>query len=182
MLTLTGQGDITASPDLNAFVLSHGRFPWLSDEIPPWRYRGWLLHQVQIADSHPRSSRRWDHYMRTLEAGKLLDEPIPRIQFAECPDAGGRKMIEKSVATIEQRDSAWSAFQRFAEWLAWGLAVSNEMPLLEEATHEALYRIFNLEPLLVRPHDYLGRSSRNAAGGAGTRMRSSRLRTRSQSS
>lgn len=36
-------------PDINRFVLEHGRLPFLSDPVPPWHYRGWLLFQVQMA-------------------------------------------------------------------------------------------------------------------------------------
>jgi hypothetical protein len=156
-MTLPGlQGDVSSSPDINVFVVIHGRLPKLGDEIPPWRYRGWLLYLVQIADWHPELPGRWGHYMRTLEAGKLLDEPIPQIKFVECPSDKGRKMLEKCLSLMHQRESHWTAFQKFIEWLAWGLAVSGEMPHLEDATNEALYRTFNFEPLLLEPHDYLG--------------------------
>lgn len=144
------------SPDINRFVLENGRLPRLGEAIPPWCYRGWLLYYVQLADSHPKLPGRWNHYMRTLEAGHLLDEAIPKIHFTECPSDNGRKMIEKCLHLISYRDSSWSAFQRFVEWLAWGLAVSREMPAFDAETNESLYRTFNLEPLLLEPHDYLG--------------------------
>jgi N-6 DNA methylase len=165
MPAFTGQGDTSASLDINAFVLSHGRLPWLSDEIPPWQYRGWLLYQVQFADAHPRSPGRWGHYMRTLEAGKLLDEPIPQLRFSSLPSSSGTKMLERCVSLVQHRESAWSAFQQFVDWLAWGLAVSREMPQLEETTHEALYRTFNFEYLLTEPHDYLGSMLAERRGG-----------------
>ena len=68
---------VSQAPDINAFVLQTGRLPKIGDQIAPWRYRGWLLYQVQFADSHPMLPGRWTHYQRTLEAGRLLDEPIP---------------------------------------------------------------------------------------------------------
>jgi hypothetical protein len=142
--------------DINLCVLENGRLPRIGDSVAPWLYRGWLLWQVQLADHHPTLPHRWDHYMRTLEAGHLLDEAIPEIRFVECPQATGRKMIEKCLGFISYRESPWSAFNRFIDWLAWGLAVSREMPQFEETTHESLYRTFNLEPLLLEPHDYLG--------------------------
>jgi hypothetical protein len=145
-----------ADLDVNKFVLEHGRMPFLSDSIPPWHYRGWLLLQVQFADAHPGAAGRWIHYMRTLEAGHLLDEPIPRINFTSMPAPAGLKMIEKCVELLSYRDSPWTAFEKFVAWLAWGLPVSKRMPEIEEATSEALYRTFNFESLILHPHDYLG--------------------------
>ena len=148
--------EIPTEFDVNRFVLEHGRMPFLSDPIPPWRYRGWLLFQVQLADAHPGASGRWLHYMRTLEAGHLLDEPIPQINFTSTPSPEGLKMIEKCVGLLSYRESPWTAFEKFVAWLAWGLAVSRQMPEIEEATSEALYRTFNFEALILHPHDYLG--------------------------
>lgn len=126
------------------------------DPVPPWQYRGWLLYHVQICDAHPSLPGRWGHYLRTLEAGHLLNEPIPRIEFRDCPPPDGRRMLEKCLNLIERREYTWEGFNLFVEWLAWGLAVSRQLPRLEEQTNEALYRTFNLEPLLLHPHDYLG--------------------------
>ncbi len=164
--TTAAQADYPACPDINAYVLEHGRTPKLGDPVPPWHYRGWLLYDVQLCDAHPSMPGRWDHYFRTIEAGHLLNEPIPRIEFTECPPPDGRKMLEKCLNLIEQREYTWEAFNVFVEWFAWGLAVSNQLPRLEERTNEALYRTFNLEPLLLHPHDYLGEilSDRRSGG------------------
>jgi hypothetical protein len=155
MRLATRSGDAPAALDVNTFVLEHGRMPFLSDPISPWHYRGWLLFQVQLADAHPDAPGRWAHYMRTFEAGHLLDEPIPEISFSNA-DPAGMKMIGKCVELLAHSGSVWSAFERFVGWLSWGLAVSKEMPRIEEATAEALYRTFNFEPLLLHPYDYLG--------------------------
>lgn len=149
-------GETPAELDVNKFVLEHGRMPFLSDPTPPWHYRGWLLFQVQFADALPTAPGRWMHYMRTIEAGHLLDEPIPQIAFTHTADPAGMKMITKCIDLLAHRGSVWSAFERFVEWLSWGFAISKEMPQVEEATAEALYRTFNFEPLLLRPYDYLG--------------------------
>ncbi len=104
--------------------------------------------------------------MRTVEAGHLLDEPIPEIHFVSCPGSNGRKMIDKCLAFISHRESPWSASGRFVERLAWSLAVSREIPAFDDATEESLYRTFNLEPLLLEPIDYLGemRAERRCGG------------------
>lgn len=150
------QPDNSAGPDINEFVLENGRIPMFGDAIPPWQYRGWLLYHVQICDGHPSLPGRWGHYLRTLEAGQLLNEPIPRIEFTDCPPPDGKRMLEKCLNLIERREYTWEGFNLFVEWLAWGLAVSRVRPRIEELTNEALYRAFNLEPLLLHPHDYLG--------------------------
>ncbi len=156
MRLATRTAEVPRDLDVNKFVLEHGRMPFLSDPIPPWHYRGWLLFQVQLADAHPGAPGRWAHYMRTFEAGRLLDEPIPRISFAAMPSSAGLKMVEKCVELLSYRDSPWTAFEKFVAWLAWGLAVSKLRPEIEEATSEALYRTFNFESFILYPHDYLG--------------------------
>lgn len=148
--------EIPEELNVNKFVLEHGRMPFLSDPVPPWHFRGWLLFQVQLADAHPGLAGRWIHYMRTLESGRLLDEPIPRISFGTMPSPEGLKMIEKCVGLLSYRGSPWTAFEKFVAWLSWGLSISKRMPEIEEATAEALYRSFNFEPLVLHPHDYLG--------------------------
>jgi hypothetical protein len=156
MDSLARAADVSPQPDINLFVLQSGRLPKLGDPVGPWNYRGWLLYQVQLADSHPKLPGRWNHHLRTLEAGHLLDEPIPRIEFVLSNLDGGRKMLEKCLKIIHQEDYSWASFNRLVDWLSWGLAVSREMPPLKEETQEVLYRTFNLEPLLLNPHDYLG--------------------------
>ena len=147
---------LSAFPDINLFLMCEGRLPKLGDPVPPWQYRGWLLSYVQLADAHPQIPGRWSHHLKTLEEGRLLTEPIPQICFEQCPPTDGRKMIERCLNLIARHESTWASFQQLVDWLAWGLAVSRELPKLREETHEALYRTFTLEPLLLHPHDYLG--------------------------
>lgn len=165
MPLLQGQDEVLASPDITTFLLAQGRLPHLGDDVPPWRYRGWLLCIMQLADRHPKASGRWVHYERILQAGRLIDEPIPPIHFTAGPHTSGMKMLEACLRLIDQRESTWTSFQKFLEWLAWGLAVSKEMPQFREETNEALYRTFSLEPLILEPHDYLGTMLADRRGG-----------------
>jgi hypothetical protein len=67
---------------LMAFVNEHGRLPRLGDLPAPWKYRGWLLwYVIQLHALIPGVNDRWGYHFRTLEAGKLLHEPIPQITF-----------------------------------------------------------------------------------------------------
>src|SRR5438045_88379 len=70
------------SADLSAFFAQHHRLPRLGDEPAPWHFRGWLLpYIIQLHALVPAVADRWGYHLRTLEAGKLLDEPIPQIRF-----------------------------------------------------------------------------------------------------
>lgn len=142
--------------EICASLFTHGRLPRLGDAIPPWKYRGWLLSYVQLADVDARLPGRWTHHLRTLETGKLLDEPIPRIEFSNTPDPKGVKMLDRCLGLAALTGSVWNAFTTLVDWLGWGLAVSAELPELDDAVQESLYRTFNAEPLLLSPHDYLG--------------------------
>ena len=152
----TSSKDAQTSPDLHAFLRANGRLPKIGDSVSPWRYRGWLLSQVQLADFHPDLPGRWQHHVRTLNVGRLLDEPIPPIRFSAHPASEGLRMIEQAIDLIYHSAGSWSAFNHLIEWLAWGLAVSSEQPALDDGLNERLYRHFNLELLLLHPHDYLG--------------------------
>jgi hypothetical protein len=68
--------------DLVAFFRQTHRLPRLGDVPPPWCYRGFLLpYVILIHENSPSVTDRWGYYLRTLEAGRLLDEPIPQITF-----------------------------------------------------------------------------------------------------
>jgi hypothetical protein len=82
MTTLPKERPCAPSLDLHAFVEREKRPPRLSDAIPPWHYRGWLLtYVIQLHAVIPAVADRWGYHLRTYEAGRLLDEPIPQIIF-----------------------------------------------------------------------------------------------------
>jgi hypothetical protein len=143
---------------LNAFVMQNGRIPMLGDEIPPWKYRGWMLYQIQVGHFHPDVCNRWGYYLRTLQAGKLLDEPIPRIEFdMQHPKRGeAQSMLRKALDIMFQDAGSWSAFPALIDWLAWAVGLKVDEPRVSEKTNEALYRHFNFGPMLLAPYDYLG--------------------------
>ena len=98
---------------------------------------------------------RWGYLLRTLDAGKLLDEPIPRIEFWQ-PDRQVYSALEKWVQVPGWDMGGWSDFRKLLDWLSWGLGLCGEMPELEEAKAERLYRDVNLVPMLESPYDYFG--------------------------
>lgn len=146
----------TSLPDLAAFIEHQGRLPRLGDAVAPWLYRGWLLPYIILAHGClPGFPDRWGYQLRTLEAGHLLDEPIPQIFFGP-PDDKVFRLLHDWSALIGHDCGGWTDFRVLLDWLCWGLALSGESPLLSDAVNERLYRQVNLVPLLARPHDYLG--------------------------
>jgi hypothetical protein len=142
--------------DLAAFVSQHQRLPRVGDVPAPWHYRGWLLaYVILIHEQCPNVANRWGYYLRTLEGGKLLDEPIPQITFGPADPRVFARLHEWS-ALIGHDFGGWSDFRVLLDWLLWGLALSKEKPPLSEPVHEKLYRAVNIGPLLERPYDYLG--------------------------
>lgn len=162
----------TAVTSVCEFFNEHGRLPRLDDPGPrPWAYWGWLLAYVILANQmHPAVPDRWGYHLRTLQAGKLLDEPIPRIEFSDHHYgqslAAGLKMLQKLEDIIERDHGAWSAFGSLVDWLAFGLAVSRDQPTTSDKISEELYRTCNVEPWVTDPSDYLGAflSERRASG------------------
>lgn len=109
--------------DLAASVRQRGRLPRLGDSPPPWCYRGWLLTYVVML--HARVSavgNRWDYHLRTLEAGRLLDEPIPQVRFGPGDERVFR-MLEDWSRLVGNDCGGWSDFRTLLEWLCWGLTL-----------------------------------------------------------
>lgn len=142
--------------DLIAFLNAHERLPRIGDQRPPWTYRGWLLpYVILLHERIPAAANRWDYHLRTLAAGKLLEEPIPQIAF-EQPDKRVFSLLPKWSQIIGRDCGGWSDFRILLDWLCWGLALSKCAPSVEDPVNEKLYRQVNLQPLLQTPYDYLG--------------------------
>jgi hypothetical protein len=109
-----------------------------------------MLHQ-----RCPAVGNRWDYHLRTLEAGRLLDESIPQVAFRSA-DPRVPHLLHEWSALVGRDRGGWSDFRSLLDWLLWGLALASEEPRLSEEGNERLYRAVNLQPLLERPYDYLG--------------------------
>lgn len=142
--------------DLTAFYHRNRRLPRLGDAVAPWCYRGWLLlYVILIHHQYSAVADRWGYHFRTLEAGHLLDEPIPQIAFGPS-DAKVFSLLQEWVRLIGRDCGGWSDFRILLDWLSWGLALSHEAPRLNGDVNEQLYRQVNLGPLLECPYDHLG--------------------------
>jgi hypothetical protein len=124
-----------------------------------------LPYLLQLEDL---SWGRWDHWARTMQAGKILDEPIPQIEWASSYDHGTTafKMLERALNSVTKYGewggwSCWTYFDYFLDWALFGLGYGgqHEEPEPPHGCEDAslrLYQLFNLEPLLAYPNDYLG--------------------------
>jgi len=157
-------------PDIVAFIAENSRFPHLGDPVNPWDYRGWLLPYVFNVPACVKDlPDRWDYLQRTVAAGKLLDEPIPRITFLDSYERSDTmKQVMKWIDLVDRYEGGWSSFLRLIEWLAWALGVSKYQPKMREGADEALYRAINIIPLLQNPSDYFGAILAEHRGGGKT--------------
>jgi len=152
------------------FIEEHGRVPKLGDSTPPWRFRGWFLHYVQeIQRLIPDVADRWGYLAETVEAGRYLDAPIPRIKFCGEGDrilAEGDKNIQATINCFAQ--GSWEGLHRFVEWLGFALGVSKDYPAgVPDSDAEKAYQTFDAGLWLLHPHDYLGRHIAMTRGNRG---------------
>jgi hypothetical protein len=134
----------------------HGRVPLIDDVKKPWQYRGWLLYYRFMAEVHPGVGQRWDYWCRTMTAGRLLEEPIPRISFAAISDKQAMKDLDVWVHLVDHHTSGWAAVDKLLDWFLWGFGHSDKEPDLPPELNESLYRQVNLVPMLLHPYDYFG--------------------------
>lgn len=158
-IALRTENEKGAEPVLANFLIENGRLPYITDEFKPWDYRGWITAYVQLCEAHPAIAPRYDYAMRTIEAGRLLDEPIPQVEFigegsAEAKD--GMKMLEGMVKIAEYRSGFSQGFEEILKWLGFGLGVTDERTGMAEKEQEDLYRLFDVSKWLLAPTDYLG--------------------------
>lgn len=153
------QIDKYGNPSLSRFFFENGRLPYATDEIKPWKYRGWLIPYLQMCEQHPEIPARYDYVLRTLEKGQLLEEPIPQVWFMGERDnrtSEGYKMLRKCLDKIEYTSGNWNGMRDFCHWLSFGLGVVSETSNLKDEVQDFLYKTFNLAPLLLNATDYLG--------------------------
>jgi len=144
---------------LQEFYETHKRLPRLGDDRDPWTYRGWLLPYLELCEVHPQIAPRYGYLSRTLEAGKLLDEPIPQCRFfAERDEATrpGMKMLEDVVKLAEQSGRYSNGIEVVCRWLGWALGITNEETDLPRSINEQMYRTFDISKWLLAPTDYIG--------------------------
>lgn len=136
-------------------------------------YPGWLLPYIFMYDA--RMWGRWDYWFRTELGGRLLDEPIPTIDWEldrplngiknNYVDGGiGFRHLSDCLDAVKGEErlswvgwSSWKCVDYFLDWFLYGVGHIRELP--EEPYPGAsmrLYQTFNLEPFMAWPYDYWG--------------------------
>lgn len=123
---------------------------------------GWLLPILFEVESHCWG--RWDHWMRTLDAGQVLDEPIPQIEFCGVGNPHVRKMHEKALGSIPNQGSwqgweSWRIFDYYLDWLLYAFGDKQQTTQPKEPSPGAfsrLYQVFCLEAMIAWPCDMFG--------------------------
>jgi hypothetical protein len=117
--------------------------------------RSWLRPYILGLDNMFHG--RWDYWIRTLEAGKPLDEPIPRIDFS-TPNKEATRNITDCINIIQRKGhGAHEAWCAFVDWLLWGFGsnlVTEFPPRINEDANWNLYTTFNLGLMIKDPADY----------------------------
>ena len=111
-------------------------------------------------------TKRWDYWLRTLEAGKVLEEPIPQIKWLGFPEPEALKNIEQCLNYSSSRLGS-GTFESFVDWLLYGFGdpAMKEFPTrIDPETNSHWYRTFNLGLLLKHPYDYLGQLAADKQG------------------
>lgn len=117
---------------------------------------GWLRPYLVILDQ--QFSKRWDYWLRTLDAGQILEEPIPQIRWSGQGHRDARKNLDACLAHCRDRFPL-EAFHLFVDWLLFGFGdplAKDFPPQVSEELNAAWYTTFNLGLFLQHPHDYLG--------------------------
>lgn len=153
------QTEPNGQPLLSDFVNQYGRLPRIGDDHDPWTYRGWLLPYLALCEQHPQVAPRYDYVMRTLEAGQLLDEPIPQINFVSehaAETREGMKMLEQMVAIAERGSGYSRGIEAVCEWLGFAVGAASEPSKIKREDQEQMYRTFDAGKWLIAPTDYIG--------------------------
>lgn len=117
--------------------------------------RGWLL--PYLMDLSKMFNSRWSYWIRTIENGRPLDAPIPRIDFDSQPNPEAAKNIRDCIMFMQGRGHS-NAWMSFVEWLLWGFGanVQEEFPArVSEEISWHWYQHFNMGLMLKYPCDYM---------------------------
>jgi hypothetical protein len=127
--------------------------------------KGWLLRY--LIDLEEISCGRWNHWAKVKMAGRMIDEPIPQIEwYGNVRNSPAWGMLDRALNSITKCGGwqGWSSFQNFdylLDWILWGFGCGQveqypKEPMGCEGASSRLYQMFDLTPLLCYPSDYFG--------------------------
>lgn len=117
---------------------------------------GWIIPYLVRLDN--MFSKRWNYWLRTIEAKKILDDPIPKIDWLQFPDKITLKNLNDCIDLAYNRTGQQS-FNLFIQWLLYGFGDKSiqELPSnLDSKVSIEWYKLFNLGLFLQNPYDYFG--------------------------
>ncbi|WP_309387263.1 N-6 DNA methylase [Cerasicoccus frondis] len=128
-------------------------------DIPP---HGWLLHVLYWVETECWG--RWEHWLKVIQNGNVLDEPIPQIEFDPHSAAPVRKMHENALNSITRSGGwegwgSWDLFNYYLDWLLYGFGHPGQKEPPKEPDRGAfdrLYQTYCLDIMIARPADVFG--------------------------
>jgi hypothetical protein len=124
---------------------------------------GFLL--PYLLDFDALTYRRWDYWLEAMEAGRLPEQPIPKIDFLASANTRARKMLETTLDRIPvygswQSMGAWEFFRYLLQWMLWGFGHPGyEEPKEPDGCEGASMRVYqtlNICAWMLWPYDLLG--------------------------
>jgi len=115
---------------------------------------GWLLPYLIPLDA--MFTKRYEHYLKSMEKGQIIDEPIPKIDFSALPHL---ETVNNLVSCLDfaERKGYSNVLPDFVNWILWGLKSPHQelfpANITEDISHY-WYKTFNLGLLLKYPTDY----------------------------
>lgn len=156
-----------------------GKSPGPSDSDGPRHVHkmvpGWLSPYLFAGDEQ-FGTRRWNYWYETLMDLKLLDAPIPQVDFLEQPDRETAKHITHMLQHAERAGMRHSeAFEQWVIWLLHGFGDS-EFRAHELVTDVPGFRVpgkvldrwyeeFQLGRLQMHPADYMAHFAQGGENG-----------------
>jgi len=139
-----------------------GETTWDDYSFEQRTYKGWLWAYLLDIDQRV-GSQRWNYWIRTLNQGSILDEPIPQINFGTADSnvmSMLRKCLEHHCCLMHS-----AGHREFFDWILWGFGEGEERPKIDDKVNEHWYRTFNFGIMIQAPHDYLGEIISEAKAG-----------------
>ena len=124
---------------------------------------GWLMVYLVACESHWNA--RWIYWDKTMERGKLLNRPIPEIDWLKKPNSRTMDHLYHclNLITPDWRKSGSETrkvIRYFFDWLLWSLGhpLVPDFPedLWGGRSHDKLFQVFDVEWLLAFPYDHFG--------------------------
>ena len=103
--------------------------------------------------------KRWSYWARTIENGRPLNDPIPKIEFDSRPHPDTIKNIKDCIRYVQSKGhGSREAWNSFIEWILWGFgtAIQDEWPSkVTEDISWHLYKTFNMGLMIKYPADHM---------------------------